>query len=471
MSTATATETATAAPVIDGVPPGPRAPLPVQTLAILTRQRPYLERQRRKYGPMFSINLLGLGHMVVISDPELIKHTFMAPPDVLHAGSRSPLRKVLGDNSLLGIDEDHHMEQRKLLLPPFKGQRMKAYEPLIEEIANAEIDRWPVGTEFATVKTMTTITMRAILRAVFGATGATMHELEALLPRWTELGQSLSRFPQIHKDLGPRSPWGRFLRMRAEVDQILDGLIEDTKNDPDLETRPDVLALMVQARREDGSPLSNAEIRDQLVTMLAAGHETTSHTLSWAIERLRRHPHVLDRLVEEARTGGKEYREATILEVQRMRPVISFAGRHTIKPFEVGGYRIPRGVLIGLSAGLTHYDPNLFPHPDRFDPDRFVGVRPGTYSWIPFGGGRRRCIGATFAHMELDVVLRLILQRVTLAPTDAPDEKWHFKGVAWSPKEGGRALITELRPPQAAPRDEGEGRSGDGGEPEVAQAA
>ncbi|WP_445150777.1 cytochrome P450 [Baekduia sp. Peel2402] len=454
---ATATDTA----VVDGLPPGPTAPMPLQTLGIMVRQRPYLERQRRKHGGIFSINLLGLGRMVVLSDPELIKHTFMAPPDVLHAGSRSPLRKVLGDNSLLGIDEDHHMEQRKLLLPPFKGQRMKAYEPLIEEIANAEIDRWPVNQEFATTKTMTTITLRAILRAVFGATGATMHELEALLPRWTEMGQSLSRFPQIHKDLGPLSPWGKFVRLRAKVDKILDELIDQTKRDPDLTERPDVLALMVQARREDGSELSNAEIRDQLVTMLAAGHETTSHTLSWAIERLRRHPEVLARLQTEAREGGKELREATILEVQRMRPVISFAGRHTMKPFEVGGYRLPRGVLIGLSAGLTHYDPTLFPNPDRFDPDRFIGVRPGTYSWIPFGGGRRRCIGATFASMELDVVLRLILQRVELVPTTAPDEKWHFKGVAWSPKEGGRALITEIRAPQAAPREE----------PEVAQAA
>jgi cytochrome P450 family 138 len=437
--------------VIDGLPPGPTAPTPLQTLGIMLRQRPYLERQRRRFGPMFSINLLGLGHMVVLSDPDLIKHTFMAPPDVLHAGSRSPLRKILGDNSLLGIDEDQHMEQRKLLLPPFKGQRMKAYEPLIEEIAAAEIERWPLNAEFATAKSMQTITLRAILRAVFGATGATLTELEDLLPRWTELGQSLSRFPQVHKDLGPLSPWGRFLRLRAKVDKILDRLIDETKRDPDLEDRPDVLALMVQARREDGTELTNPEIRDQLVTMLAAGHETTAHTLAWSIERLRRHPDVLKRLQDEADAGGKELREATILEVQRMRPVISFAGRHTIKPFEVGGYRLPRGVLIGLSAGLTHYDPNLFERPDRFDPDRFVGVRPGTYSWIPFGGGRRRCIGATFAHMELDVVLKLILQRVELAPTDAPDERWHFKGVAWSPKEGGRALVTRRREPRARP--------------------
>jgi cytochrome P450 len=428
--------------VVDGVPPGPTMPMALQTLGMMTRQRPFLERLRRRHGNMFSINILGLGQMVVIADPELIKHTFMADPATLHAGSRSPLRRVLGDNSLLGIDEDHHMEQRKLLLPPFKGQRMKAYEPLIEEIAIAEVETWPVGVEFPTATSMQRITLRAILRAVFGAEGERLHELEALLPPWTEQGQQLSRFPQIHKDLGRFSPWGRFLALRAKVDAILDTLIEDARRDPELDARVDVLALMVQARRDDGSPLSDAEIRDQLVTMLAAGHETTAHTLSWAVERLRRHPDVLARLVAEVDAGGKALRDATIREVQRMRPVISFAGRHTMKPFEVGGYRLPKGVLIGLSAGLTHYDPSLFPHPDRFDPDRFLDTRPDTYAWIPFGGGIRRCIGATFAHMELDVVLRVILERVAFAPTDAPDEPWRFKGVAWSPAGGGMARIT-----------------------------
>ncbi|HEY6758015.1 MAG TPA: cytochrome P450 [Baekduia sp.] len=437
--------------IIDGVPPGPRMPMALQTLGVLTRQRPFLERMRRRFGNMFSIDVLALGQMVVLADPALIKHTFQADPKVLHAGSRSPLRRVLGDNSLLGIDEDHHMEQRKLLLPPFKGQRMKAYEPIIEEIAIAEIATWPTGVEFPTAKSMQRITLRAILRAVFGADGARLHELEEILPRWTDMGQGLSRFPQIQRDLGPWSPWGRFLRIRTRVDAILDTLIDDAKRDPDVTERPDVLALMVQARRDDGSPLSNAEIRDQLVTMLAAGHETTAHTLSWAVERLRRHPQILDRLTDEVDAGDKALRDATIREVQRMRPVISFSGRHTMQPFEVGGYRIPKGHLIGLSAGLTHYDPNLFPHPDVFDPDRFLDATPGTYEWIPFGGGRRRCIGATFAHMELDVVLRVILERVRFAPTDAPDEPWKFKGVAWSPAGGGMARI-ERRPARTASR-------------------
>jgi cytochrome P450 len=433
-------------------PPGPSMPLALQTLGVLTRQRPFLERCRRRYGNIFTLNVQSLGRMVIVADPDLIKHTFTADAKVLHAGSQSPLRKVLGNHSLLGIDEEYHMEQRKLLLPPFKGQRMKTYESLIEQIAIDEIERWPIGEPFETNKSFQRITLRAILRAVFGATGRHLHELEALLPPWTDQGQHLSRFPQLQKDVGRFSPWGRFLRLRAKVDAILDDLIEQARRDPELSERPDVLALMVLARREDGSPLTNAEIRDQLVTMIAAGYETTGHTLSWAVERLTRHPEALAQLVAEVEAGeGKAYRDATIREVQRMRPVISFAGRHTQMPFEIGGYTLPKGVLIGLSAGLTHFDPNLFERPDRFRPERFVEKRPETYSWIPFGGGIRRCIGATFAHMELDVVLRVMLERVTLLPTTAPDEAWKFKGVAWSPGSGGRVTVGRRAVPERLP--------------------
>jgi cytochrome P450 len=292
----------------------------VQTLAMVTRQRPYLERARRRYGPIFTVRLLGLGNAVMLADPELIKQTFRADPKTLHAGTQSPLRSVLGPNSLLGIDEEQHMEQRKLLLPPFKGQRMREYEPLIAEIATAEIDTWPEQTAFEAAPAM------------------------------------------------------------QRIDAILDELIAVAKADRDLEHRPDVLALMAQARHEDWRPMSNPEIRDELVTMIAAGHETTAHTLSWAVERVRRHPDVLRRLVEEV-------------------------------------------------------------HPDRFDPDRFHEMVPDTYSWIPFGGGIRRCIGATFAHMEMDVVLRTLLERVVLQPTAEPDEGWRFRGVAWTPALGGRAVV------------------------------
>ncbi|HEV7943067.1 MAG TPA: cytochrome P450 [Solirubrobacteraceae bacterium] len=430
------------ATAIEGIPPGPTPPVALQTLAMRTRQRPYLERARRRYGSMFSIKVVGLGTTVIISDPALIKQAFRADPTVLHAGTGSPIRTVLGDNSLLSIDEDQHMQQRKLLLPPFKGQRMKSYESLIAEIAEEEIDRWPQGVEFETTRSMQRITLRAILRAVFGAEGAQLHELEELLPPWTVLGTRLVLTPWLQHDLGRLSPWNKFQRMRARIDEILAQMIAAAKADPHLEDRADVLALMVQARHEDGSPMSNPEICDQLVTMLVAGHETTANTLSWAVERLRRHPEVLARLAQEADEGGKALREASIREVQRMRPVIAFAGRVVRKqPYEIGGYRLPVGTRMLLAACLTHFDPNLFPHPDRFDPDRFLDTMPDTYSWIPFGGGIRRCIGATFAHMEMDVVLRVMLERVELLPTEEPDEPWAFRGIVWAAGRNGMAAV------------------------------
>jgi cytochrome P450 len=416
-------------------------PVTVQTLAMRTRQRPFFERARRRYGPLFTVRVHGLGPTVGVADPQLIKQTFKADPTVLHAGTASPLRELLGDNSLLGIDEAQHMEQRKLLLPPFKGQRMKQYEPIIAEIAAEDIERWPQQTEFGVARAMQRITLRAILRAVFGAEGARLHALEQLLPSWSDLGARVALAPELRVDFGPWSPWARFKKLRARIDAILDELIELARTDPRLGSRVDVLALMVQARHEDATPMSGAEIRDELVTMLVAGHETTAHSLSWAVERLRRHPPILQRLVAEVDEGGSALREATIREVLRSRPVVSFAGRYARKPFELGEYRLPVGTRILLAAILTHYDPDLFPHPERFDPERFVNVTPDTYSWIPFGGGIRRCIGASFAQMEMDVVLRVLLERVELMPTEEPPEAPAFRGVVWAPARGGRLVM------------------------------
>jgi cytochrome P450 len=427
-------------------------PVGLQTFAMRTRQRPYLERCRRRYGPLFTVRVIGFGSSVIVSDPALVKQVFRADPAVLHAGTGSPLRDLLGPNSLLGIDEGQHMEQRKLLLPPFKGERMRSYEPMIAQIAAEEIDGWPDEVEFATTRPMQRITLRAIVRAVFGAEGERMHRLEQLLPPWTALGNQVALASWLRHDLGSWSPWGKFLALRARIDAVLDELIVAARTDPGLADRVDVLSLMVQARHEDGNPMSDAEIRDELVTMLVAGHETTANTLSWAVERLRRNPQFLDRLAAEARSGGKALREATIREVQRSRPVIAFAGRVVRKPFELDGHVLPPGTRILLAACLTHYDPALFPYPERFDPDRFLDKLPDTYSWIPFGGGIRRCIGASFAHMEMDVVLRVLFQRVQLLPTTAPDEPWSFAGVVWSAGRGGTAAVRHLVRQPAAPQ-------------------
>ncbi len=430
------------APQTTSVPPGPRSPRPFQTLAMLTRQRPKLERARRRYGDVFTVRVLGLGTFVVVADPALVKQVFTADPTVLHAGTGSPLGTVLGEHSLLAIDEDRHLEQRKLLLPPFHGQRMHAYEQLIADIAAEEVARWPGGVEFPTAEPFMRITLRAILQAVFGARGAEIDELERIIPPYVESGSRMAALSGLHHDLGPHSPWGRFLARRAAVDGALDRLIANARRDEALEERSDVLALLVQARHSDGTPMADAEIRDQLVTLLAAGHETTAGTLAWIVERLRRHPEITQRLVDEVDAGGRALRDATIREAQRVRPVIAFSGRFVRRPYALDGHLLPVGTRIGLSAGLTHFDPGLFPEPDRFRPDRFLDAKPETYSWIPFGGGIRRCIGAAFAHMEMDVVLRTVLERVSIVPDpSAPDEPWAFRGVAHVPGRGGRVAV------------------------------
>ena len=443
-----------------GLPPGPSLPTTLQDVALVTRLRPFLRRCQRRHGDLFTVRVHHFGDIVVPADPALIKRTFTASPVALHSGEGSPLGPVLGANSLLVTDEDVHLRQRKLLLPPFHGQRMQRYEQLIETVTREEIAGWPHDREFPVAPSTMRITLRAILLAVFGARGEALERLEQLLPPLTTIGSALTLTPYLQHDLGPRSPWGRFKRLRAQVDAVCDELMAQARRDPDLAERSDVLALLVQATYEDGAPMRDAEIRDQLMTMLAAGHETTAAQLAWIVERLRRHPDVLERLVAEADAGGRELRDATIREVQRQRPVIMFTTRLVKEPFELGGFTLPPRTRIALAGALTHYDERLFPDPFAFSPERFVGRKPETYAWLPFGGGIRRCIGAAFAHMEMDVVLRTILQTYALAPTGAPPERMKFRGIAHTPARGGLARVT--------PRTGGGGSDGGGAREQAA---
>ncbi len=408
---------------------------------------------QRRYGDVITVRIPVIGTGVVVADPDLAKHVFQAPPHVLHAGSQSPLGAVLGRHSLLAIDEDRHLSQRRLLLPPFHGRRMQGYEAIIEQEAQREIATWPEHEELAVLPATMRITLNAILRAVFGAQGAELDALRRILPRQVELGSRLATLPQLQRDLGPRSPWGRFLALRAAFDRVVDELLAQARRDPRLDERSDVLALLVQARHEDGSPMTRDEVADQLLTLLAAGHETTATTLAWAVERLTRHPEVLRRLEDEVEAGGKALREATIREVQRVRPVIGGTGRFTREPFALGEWVIPAGVMLMTSAVLLHEDPRNYPDPLRFDPDRFVGRAPETYRWIPFGGGIRRCIGAAFAQMELDVVLRTVLRHLELQPTTARPERWRFRGVAFAPHRGGRVVVRRRTVPLGPAED------------------
>jgi cytochrome P450 family 138 len=423
------------------LPDGPSLPRFVQGGMALAAPLWMMRRLRERHGSAFTIDVPIFGKAVVISDPAEVKQLFTTSPEIADNLDIN-LGRVLGPNSFFAISGDAHKKQRKLLVPPFHGRRLRAYEAIVEEEAVREMTTWPEGREFVSLDSMMRITLNAILRAAFGADGTELAALRELLPAMVKLGSRLAVLPIPRTDLGRRSPWGRALGYRREYDAIVGRLIAAARQDPQLDERNDVLALMLQSRYDDGSGMSRDEIADQLLTLLTAGHETTATTLAWAVERLRRHPAVLRRLADEADAGGSDLREATILEVQRVRPVIDRTARQVRVPsMRLGRWTLPKGQVVLVSIYLIHTDEALFPNARSFDPDRFAGTRPDTYHWVPFGGGVRRCIGAAFAHMEMNVVLRTMLRDFTLEPASERGERWHSRGIAWCPAKGGRAVM------------------------------
>jgi cytochrome P450 family 138 len=422
-------------------PPGPRMPKVVSLGAFLFRRERVMARLRERFGDAYSVDLPVFGRTVIVSSPDLVRQVFQAKPDVLAFGERSPLGKVLGPGSLFAMDGEQHLRERRLILPAFHGERMKGYEQIIEEEALRELAGWPEGQPFETLDSFMRITLNSILRAVFGAEGDDVRELAEILPDLVALGSRLSLLQPLQRDLGRWSPGGRFKRVRARYDAIVDRMIDAHLADPELEQRADTMALLLRAHYEDGSSMSRSAVADELLTLLAAGHETTATSLAWAVERLRRHPAILERLVEEADSGGRKLRIATIHEVQRTRPVIPATGRYALEDFPLGDYVVPKGQQIIVSASQIHRDKRFFDRPLRFEPDRFVDVKPDTYTWVPFGGGTRRCPGAAFAHMEMDIVLRTLLTRFELETTTAPDAKSKDRGIAFAPADGGLAIV------------------------------
>jgi cytochrome P450 len=289
---------------------------------------------------------------------------------------------------------------------------------------------------------MNRITLNVILRAVFGAEGEQLDALRRIIPPWVTLGSRLAVLPAPSRTYGKWTPWGRLASYRAQYDAVIDSLIDTVKADPDFDARDDVLALLLNSTYEDGSAMSRRDIGDELLTLLAAGHETTASTLAWVFERVTRHPEVLARLASEADTEDNEYRQAVILETQRARTVIDFAGRHVYAPsFQLGDWVVPQGYSIVVAIDHLHQLGDEYDHPERFDPERYVGTRPPTYAFLPYGGGTRRCVGAAFANVEMDVVLRTVLRHFKIETTTAPDEKVHSRGVAYTPQAGGRVVM------------------------------
>jgi len=430
------------------LPPATRIPKLLQGMIFAFSRKGMLRRVTERYGPAVTMHIPMYGHMVMVSDPQLAKQVFTTSPDEL--GNIQPnLSRMFGSGSVFGLEGDDHRRRRRLLAPPFHGKSMKNYEAIIEEETLREAAGWPQGQSFATLPSMMHITLNAILRAVFGAEGAELDELRTIIPPWVTLGSRLAAVPKPKRDYGRFSPWGRLSEFRQKYDVVIDKLIDRERSDPNFADRTDVLALMLRSTYDDGSVMSRKDIGDELLALLAAGHETTASTLAWAFERITRHPALLADLVEEARNGGSELRQATILEVQRARTVIDLAGRHVYpETYRLGEWVIPRGYSIIVNIGRIHQNPDVFPDPGRFDPQRYIGHKPPAFAWIPFGGGTRRCVGAAFANMEMDVVLRTVLRQFVIEPTTAPDEAWHGRGVAFVPKDGGQ-MVVRRRPTEA----------------------
>ena len=428
-----------------GLPPRPRMPRPLQT-AIWSRQAQWLLVQmRRRFGPMFTLEIAYEGKWVVVADPDLIKQVFTGDPKVFHAGEGNDiLRPLLGEHSLLTLDEAAHMSQRKLLLPPFHGRRMEGYEATMREIAVREIESWPTGVPYRLRPRMQALTLEIIIETVFGVRGG-----ERLDPLRTALRSFLDmltdpRFLVPMLAIGPdrirSSP--PFRRRVDRVADLIGAEIAERRAVADLEERDDILSLLVAARHEDGSPMSDAEIHDELLTLLVAGHETTATALSWAVERLIRHPDKLARLREEVEAGEDAYLTATIQETLRLRPVIVGVLRRLTEEVELGGYRLPAGVTVVPCIHLAHRDPTIYPEPDRFRPERFLETPPGTYTWIPFGGGVRRCLGASFAQQEMAIVLEELVARRMLRPVDPAPERNFRRAITETPRNNAEVVLS-----------------------------
>jgi cytochrome P450 len=380
----------------------------------------------------------------------VIKQVFTGDPSKLLAGvANVVLRPLLGPRSVLTLDDPEHMRQRKLLLPPFHGERMKLYEQVVRSATERRLAGWPVGEPFAVQPSMQEITLEVIMRAVFGVRddAERLEEIAGPLRRLLDSMADMRRLFVLQvassKRNGPLSPWRRFretLLMPAR--RMLLDEVRSHRADADLESRDDILSLLLSARDEDGNGLTDAELVDELMTLLLAGHETTATALSWTLERLTRHPAALERLTEEVRSdAGGDYLDAVIKESLRLRPVVPAVARYLTEPTELGGRVLPAGVHITPSIYLTHYNPEIYDRPHEFRPERFLERPAGTYEWIPFGGGTRRCLGATFALFEMRIVLEEVLRRFDLVPTAEGDERIARRAITFSPGRGGRVAL------------------------------
>ncbi len=404
------------------LPAGPPLPAALQTLLWITRPLGLMETCAERYGDIFTLRFTGLGvsqRIVFVADPAGVRQVFAGDPDALRAGSANvALGALLGEHSLLLLDGPEHLRQRKLMLPPFHGERMRAYEAVMRDMTLERMSTWPRPQVFPLLPEMQRITLEVILRAVFGFDDddARRNEMRTLLQRMLALGSGSAQLAALafaRHEAGGMSPWGRFVRAQRAVRAALQAQIEHRRAGG-LEGHDDVLSLLIGARDEAGRPLSDEELRDELVTLLVAGHETTATALAWSFDLLLHHPATLQDAVRAVDAGDARYIDAVAKEALRIRPVVPIVARHLRAPFTVMGHELPAGCVVAPCIYLTQRHAAVYPEPERFRPERFLEGAPDPYAWLPFGGGVRRCLGASFAQIEIRTVLATVLSALRL---------------------------------------------------------
>jgi cytochrome P450 len=437
-----------------------------------------MESCRRRYGANFSVRFLSFKRpTVMLSDPEAIRALYTEHRHGLPPGRGVALEPVMGASSVLLLEGVEHLARRKLMLPPFHGERMRSYEGIVREVAAREIERWPQGEAFAVHPRMQALTLEVILRAVFGVSDPVRAQrLRELLPGL--LGQSASTGLQLRVLLSSRfgrgDPMADLRTLIEQIDETLLAEIAERRLDPGLGEREDILSLLLSARMDDGGSMSDRELRDQLITLLLAGHETTATALAWTLDLLLRNPATLARLraevdegCDDARAGAPsnggqagaphngaqagEYLRAVIAESLRLRPVVPLAGRRLAVDLRAGDLHLPAGTDVTPAIWLTHTNPEVYPEPYAFRPERFLEDPPATYAWIPFGGGVRRCLGASFAEFEMRVVLETVLRERVLEAVGSHPERVARRNVTFSPRDGTRVRAVKRVAPRPGP--------------------
>jgi cytochrome P450 family 135 len=419
------------------LPPGPAAPPVVQVARWIARPTDFMNRTRREYGDVFTVRFAGVGRFIFVSDPALIKQIFTAPPDQLRAGEANwPLIPVLGERGTLLLDGREHLQRRRLILPPFHGERLERYREMFAEVAREQIAQWPRGEPFPLLPKMQAITLELIMRVVFGE-DEEPERLQRLATAMTDLaaaGQNkLALIPWLRYDLGRYSPMGMFMAVRRRADEILFEEIRRRRERGGLDERHDVFSMLLQ------SEMTDEELRDELMTILVAGHETTTTALAWSFERLLRHPGMYERLRTDER-----WAEAVVSETLRLRPPVPIVGRAVKQDIKLNGYTVAAGETLAPCIWLTHRREEVYPEPYAFKPERFLDKGPETYTWLPFGGGTRRCVGAAFAQLEMTVVMKTIAETVELEPAEPEHEPVGRRAIVLAPKRGSRVIARDL---------------------------